>query len=178
MQRSPLKGRIGFPGIISLETEDLASWFRRRTSRGPFLLIGRNRGLALDTAYHEHEDSVPILWSAHAEPQQLWYFRKTEHRGQFLVVAVLNGLALDAGRGSDQPRQPTMSALTHEPWQRWRLHPTEDGAAFIVESVHTGHVLDVPHEAGPETRTPPVLWTRHGAFNQQWLIVTPSGGPV
>lgn len=173
-----MRVKVGFPGIISLETDDLASQFRRRTTRGPFLLIGRDGGLALDTAYHTHEDSVPILWPAHAEPQQLWYFRKTGHRGEFLIVAVENGLALDAGRGNTLRRQPTMSAHTQEPWQRWRLHPTGEGAAMIVESVHTGQVLDVPHEAGPETRTPPVLWTRHGGINQQWLVVTPSGGPV
>jgi hypothetical protein len=59
--------------------------------------------------------------------------------------------------------------------QRWRLHPTADGGAYIVESVATGHVLDRPHDA-IEGGSQPVLWTRHGEMNQQFLIITPSGG--
>ena len=174
--------KIGFPQIISIETDvdtdDIVGLFQhRRKSRGPFLLIGRDRGLALDTAFHQEEGAVPILWPAHAQPHQLWYFQRTEHRGQYLIVSVANGLVLDAGVSSELRRQPVMWSRHSESHQRWRLHPTEDAAAFIVESVRTGHVLDVPSEAGPETCTPPVLWEKHGAMNQQFLIVTPSGGP-
>ena len=143
------------------------------------MLIGRNRnGLALDTAYAKSAGHNPILWPAHAEPQQLWAFRKTEHAGEYLIISVDNGLVLDAGSGSELRRPPWMSRNWSEPHQRWRLHPTDDGAAYIIESVRTGHVLDIPEEAGPDTRTPPVLWTRHGATNQQFLIVAPSGGPT
>jgi hypothetical protein len=174
-----LKIKVGFPGILSVETDDVIGLFRpRRRSCGPFLLIGRDRGLAIDTKFGRTEGDVPILWPAHALPHQLWYFHRTEHRGQYLIVSVANGLVLDARRSSEMRRQPVMWSRHGESHQRWRMRPTDDAAAFVVESVRTGHVLDIPSEADPETRTPPVLWEMHGEMNQQFLIVTPSGGPV
>ena len=172
-----VKVKVGFPWIISVETDDVLGLFqRRRMSRGPFLLIVRGRGLALDTAFGM-EGTEPILWPAHAQPHQLWYFHRTEYRDQFLVVSVANGLALDARWDSELGREPVMWSRHGQSHQRWRLHPTEDGAACFVESVRTGHVLDAPWEAGPETRTRPVLWDRNEGENQQFLIVTPSRGP-
>jgi len=172
-----LKIKVGFPWIISVETDDVLGLFqRRRTSRGPFLLIVRGRGLALDTAFRM-ENENPILWPAHALPHQLWYFQRTDHPDQYLIVSVSNGLALDAQTGREVPRQPVMWSRHGQSHQRWRLHPTDDGAACFVESVRTGHVLDVPWEAGQETETPPVLYEMNGGENQQFLIVTPSRGP-
>ena len=168
--------KIGFPGIVSVETDDVLRLFRRpRTSRGPFLLIARARGLALDTAFRA-EKGNPILWPAHAMPHQLWYFHKTEHRDQFEILSVANGLALDAQRGDDIPRPTVMWSRHGQAQQRWRLRPTDDGAACFIESVRTGHVLDAPWEAGPETRTPPVMYEMHGGENQQFIVAAPSHG--
>ncbi|MFI9103250.1 RICIN domain-containing protein [Streptomyces fildesensis] len=170
--------KIGFPGVISVESDDVADLFRRRrTSRGPFLLMGRDSGLALDTAWRGEGES-PILWPAHAHPHQLWYFQRTHRRNQFLIVSVDNGLVLDARQGTELRRWPVMRSPSDDRHQHWRLHPTKDATGFIIESVHSGHVLDVPEEAGRKTRTPPVLWERHGEMNQQFLIMTPSGGPA
>ena len=169
--------KVGFPGILSVETDDVLGLFRRsRSSRGPFLLIVRGRGLALDTAFGAEGDN-PILWPAHARPHQLWYFHKTDCEDQFLIVSVANGLALDAQPGRDTPRSAVMWSRHGQEHQRWRLRPTVDGAACFIESVHTGHVLDVPWEAGQETRTPAVLYEMHGGENQQFLIAAPSHGP-
>src|SRR5215467_9708199 len=100
--------KVGFPWIISVETDDVLSLFkRRRTSRGPFLLIVRGRGLALDTAFGMEGDS-PILWPPHAMPHQLWYFHRTDQRDQVQIVSVASGLALDAQRGRAIPRQAVM----------------------------------------------------------------------
>ncbi|HUC25230.1 MAG TPA: RICIN domain-containing protein [Streptosporangiaceae bacterium] len=176
-QERHLRIKVGFPFIVSLETDDVLSLFRRRrTSRGPFLLVVRGRGLALDTAFHM-EGENPIVWPAHALPHQLWYFHRTEHDGQFEIVSVANGLALDAQTGRDTPRQAVMWTRHGQSHQRWRLHPTDDGAACFIQSVRTGHVLDVPWEAGYETRTAPVLIEMHGGENQQFVIATPSRGP-
>lgn len=58
----PVKIRIGFPQIISVETDDIVGLFQqRRKSRGPFLIISRHHGLALDTAFRQEEGGVPIL---------------------------------------------------------------------------------------------------------------------
>lgn len=173
----PVRVRVGFPGIVSVETDDVLGLFqRRRSSRGPFLLIVRGRGLALDTAFNAEGDS-PILWPAHALPHQLWYFHKTDQHDEFLIVSVVNGLALDAQEGRDTPRSALMWSRHGRTHQRWRLRPTDDGAACFIESVRTGHVLDVPWEAGPETRTPAVLYEKHGGENQQFVIAAPSHGP-
>jgi hypothetical protein len=123
------------------------------------------------------EGESPILWAAHALPQQLWYFHRTEHQGQFQIVSVLNGLALDARTGSDTPRHPVMWDRHGQSHQRWRLRPTDDRAACLVESVRTGQVLDVPWEATYESRDSPVLFEMHGGENQQFIIATPSTVP-
>jgi hypothetical protein len=169
--------KAGFPWGVVVETDDLFGLLEyRRTPPGPFLLISRDRGLALDTAFLT-EGKSPILWPTHAQPHQLWNFQRTEHREQYLIVSVENGLALDARTDSEMSRRAVMWSPHGESHQRWRLHPTNDGTAFIIESVRTGHVLDAPWDAGPETRTPPVLYERHDAVNQQFLIVSPSSGP-
>jgi hypothetical protein len=140
------------------------------------MIIGRGRdGLSLDTAFGGTGHN-PILWPAHGEPHQLWYFRKAELKGTYLIVSVSNGMVLDAGPGTTIPRPLRMLPDTGAPQQRWRLHTVESTSAFIIESAPTGHVLDIPHEAGAETCTPPVLWDWHGAANQQFLIATPTGG--
>jgi hypothetical protein len=162
-------------GILSV-VGVLGFFRRRRAPRGPFLLIARNRGLALDTAFGMEDDN-PILWPAHALPHQLWYFHKTGYADQFLILSVANGLALDAQAGRDTPRPAVMWPRHGQAHQRWRLRPTDDGAACFIESVRTGQVLDAPREAGPETKTPAVLYEMHGGENQQFLIAAPSQGP-
>jgi hypothetical protein len=168
-----------FPAVLSIninvDSKDVITLFtRHRRSRGPFLLIGRDRGLALDTGGYAADDA-PILWPPNAGPRQLWYFRQTRHPGQYLIVSIDNELVLDARTTTDTPRQPVMWSDNGESQQRWRLRPTEDAAAFVIESVHTGHVLDIPWEAGSEKGTSPILFKKHGEVNQQFLIVTPSG---
>lgn len=171
--------KVGFPGIFVVETDDLGSFFRRRrTSKGPFLIIGRERGgLAIDTAFRQSGGHA-ILWPAHALPHQLWYFRRTQYDGEYLIASVDNGTVLDAGAGSEMGRPLVMWSQHGAPHQRWRLLPTDDRTAYVIESVATGHVLDIPPDAGPETKTTPVLWEPHWGTNQQFLVVTPSGGPV
>jgi Ricin-type beta-trefoil lectin domain-like len=170
-------GRSWFPALLNIDvnaSEVIALLMSNRKYCGPFLLIGRDRGLALDTGGHAADDA-PILWPPNAGPRQLWYFHRTEHREEYLIVSADNGLVLDARISTETPRDPVMWSRHGQSHQRWRLRPTEDAAAFFIESVNTGHVLDIPWEAGKDT--PPILWKRHGEVNQQFLIVTPSDGP-
>jgi hypothetical protein len=178
--QGPKRVTLGVPGFVSVELDrnDLAHLFRRRTwSRGPFILVGRDSGLAVDTAFRE-SGGKPILWPAHALSQQLWYFDRTQHKDQFRIRSAANDLFLDARQGAELRRSPVMRPRNERRNQHWRIHTTEDTIGFIIESVNSGHVLDVPEEAGPQTRTPLVLWTRHGSMNQQFLIMTPSAGPA
>jgi hypothetical protein len=79
--RAPIRAEVRLPGILSLGTDDVGSLFRRRNrARGPFILIGRDSGLAVDTGLQDHRSAEPILWPAHAFVQQLWYFQRTNHR--------------------------------------------------------------------------------------------------
>lgn len=173
--RTPIKLEVRLPGI-SFGVDDVASFFRRRSpSRGPFLLISRDCGLALDTGLQTHKGAEPVLWPAHGFGHQLWYFKASPHRGEFVITSVANGLVLDARIGNELGRQTVMWTYHGEPHQRWRLHATGDGAAFVVESVATGHVLDRPREAEAASKTRPVLWERHDEMNQQFLIAMPSG---
>jgi hypothetical protein len=151
------KLRVGLPGIVSVETNVIDAFIRRWKSRGPFLLIGRDRGLALDTGGRAEGES-PILWPPNGGQRQLWYFRRTEHRGQYLIVSIDNELVLDAKISTEICREPVMWSRHGESHQRWRLHPTKDSAAFFIESVRTRHVLDIPWEV--EKGAPPVMWQR------------------
>lgn len=175
-EQVPTRLRIGFPGVAGVDTDDIRTLFRRRrSSRGPFLLIGRDRGLALDSPPGEQEGSSPVLWPAHAQQRQLWYFHKTSHPGEYVITSVANGLVLDAGWSTKAGRRPEMRPSTEETHQRWKLNPVDD-VAFVFESVATGRVLDVPYDAAPTRPVPPILWPRHGGMSQQFLIVTPSTG--
>jgi hypothetical protein len=178
--RDPKRVTVGIPGIftIELDSDDVTGLFRRRTwSRGPFVLVGRDSGLALDTAYRG-SGGLPTLWPVHAHLHQLWYFERTRHKDRFLIRSAENGLVLDARQGAELRRSPAMKPRDETRNQHWRLHPTEDSVGYIIESVNSGHVLDVPSEAGPRTGSSPVLWTRHGSMNQQFLVMTPSAGPA
>jgi Ricin-type beta-trefoil lectin domain-like len=166
---------IHLPGI-SVTTDDVSVLFRRRRSpvRGPFVIIGRNKGLAIDTGNRTGRGSEPILWPPHAYQQQLWYFRKTPYKNEYLIMSVANGFALDARTGSKLGRNPLMWTPHLQEHQRWRLHHTPDGAAYFIESVRTRHFLDVPHDA--VRRAQPALLERNDGESQQFLIMMPSGG--
>lgn len=172
----PARLEVRFPGITGVWSDDIHSLFRRRrTSNGPFLLIGRDRGLALDTPPDQEEGLAPFLHPAHAQLNQLWYFHKTKHKGEYVIVSLASGLVLDAGWSGRLRRRPELRSCTEEAHQRWLLEPAA-GLGFTIESVSTGNALQVPDEAGPLSPVPPYLWTRTGETSQQFLIVTPSSG--
>lgn len=170
-------GEIRLPGI-RIWSDDISGLFRRRRypAPGPFVLICRHKGLAIDTGNRNQRGALPHLWPPHAYHHQLWYFKRTSHRDEYLIVSVANGLALDA-RGKEKGRKVSMRPpQDDEESQRWRLHPAADGAAWIVESALTRHVLDAPLEAASKDNIK--LWDRHDGANQQFLVLMPSGGQV
>ncbi|WP_194924124.1 RICIN domain-containing protein [Catenulispora pinisilvae] len=165
------------PPNVSIDLRSLMVMTRFLAStKGPFVIVGRDSGLALDTAWR-HDDEHPILWPVHGEPHQLWRFRRTTHPGQFLIVSEENGLALDARRGGDDGRWPKMRACHGEAHQRWRLLPVKERAAWVIESIRTREVLHKPTAAMAESRTSPTMRRPDGRTNQQWLIMNPFRGP-
>lgn len=166
---------LPLPGI-KVWSDDIPGLVRRRRRpvQGPFVLIGRDKGLALDVGAQTGQGYEPQLWPPHARPWQLWYFRQTPHRGEYLIISVASGLALDARRKTERGRHPLMWVPHGDEQQRWRLHPAADGAAFLIECVRTRHVLDVPPDA--VTGTKPLMFDRHDGGNQMFLIMMPTGG--
>jgi hypothetical protein len=135
--------------ILTIGAEDIQIKFRRnRKAAGPYLIISRACGLALDTGNQSEPGNWTILWSPHAERQQLWYLRPTGVIGEFAVVSADNGLALDATRETIGDIHPVMSEVKDEVWQRWRLEDAPDGAAYLLQSAHSRRFMTVNHDAG------------------------------
>ena len=74
---------LPLPGI-KVWSDDIPGLVRRhrRPVQGPFVLIGRDKGLALDVGAQTGQGHEPQLLPLHARPWQLWYFRQTPHHGE------------------------------------------------------------------------------------------------
>lgn len=143
------------------------------TTAGPFLIISRQCGLALDTAYGATNEAPVQMWTTHGKPQQLWSLYPTGHRGEFSLRSEMSGLALDATRNDHGEKLPWLWRHHGEAWQRWRLIPTPDGMGHALQSVHTGRFLCMNEDAQNKWRP----WFEEGldesSPNNQWLLVRP-----
>ncbi|MFD6189894.1 MULTISPECIES: RICIN domain-containing protein [unclassified Streptomyces] len=168
-----VSAEISLP-FLKIGTNDVGAFFkrRRREPTGPFLLISASSGLALDTAFHSGDGSVPHLWGPHGQPHQLWYLEASGHGREVHIISASNNLLLDgqaAGLGDHvrmRGRNDNGAA-----WQRWHVSAAPGLRAHRIVNAGTGHALDCPHEA--EARTKPVFWEPHGGGNQQWLLAMP-----
>lgn len=169
-------GVLGFPGI-SVGVEDIALPSRRRKKKaeraGPFLLIARDCGLALDTGRGNQSGSVPHLWLPHADRHQLWFLHPSGIKDEVVIVSAANGLALDSTTDSQQASLIMWEPHT-EPWQRWRLKKAPDGAAFEIQGVHTQRFLTASDSA--ENGWTPWFEDRNFVWSQQWIFALPHGG--
>jgi hypothetical protein len=168
-------GALGFPGI-SVGVEDIVLPARRKKKRdpaGPFMIIARDCGLALDTARGNQSGNRPHLWPPHADRHQLWFLHPSGVAGEVLIVSAANGLALDSTTDSHKP-ELLMWESHAEPWQRWRLKKSPDGAAFEVQAVHSQWFLTASDAAEREWR--PWFEDRSYTWAQQWIFALPHGG--
>ncbi len=170
-RRPKVKVEIRLPGI-SIGTDDIGGVFGSRTERGPFLIVSRACGMALDTGGENDDGSIATVYPVAASRRQLWYLRPSGHAGEVLIVSADNGLALDATRPEDGGK-PLLWEPHGAPWQRWTLEPCPDGAAFYVGSVAHQRVLVMSHDAEPTWQ--PWLEERQGKKPHQWLFVVPHG---
>lgn len=166
---------LRFPGItVGVEGISLPIGRKRKnTPAGPFVIIARDCGLALDTARSTRAGDKPHLWPPHADRHQLWYLHPSGVPGELLIVSVANGLALDSTTNSERP-ELVMWQTNAEPWQRWRLHQSPDGAAFSVEAVHNRRFLTAGEEFERGWR--PWFDDHHSTWAQQWIFALPHGG--
>lgn len=170
-RRPKIKVEIRLPGI-TIGTDDIGGVFGSRTKRGPFLILSRASGMALDTGGRNDDGSPAGVHPADAGRRQLWYLAPSGHSGELLIVSADNGLALDATR----PEDSGMLLLWErhgEPWQRWMMTPCPDGAAYYVASVAHGRVMVISDDAEPNWQ--PWLEERRGIKSHQWMFVLPHG---
>lgn len=147
---------------------------RQWRRRGPFLILGRENGLALDTGVRHSPGSAPIMWSLNGLVHQQWYFRPVKNYwAEYLIESVEHQLVLDAGRSQEPSQPPTMQPRTGESQQRWKLSRTEDKAGFVLRSVLTHQALDFPIDLPPGEH--PHLYPCHGELHQQFILADVSG---
>lgn len=171
----PRKPRVSvelrLPGI-TIGTNDVQALFSRGRDAGPFLIIARQSGLALDTGFSA-VPGKPLLYGAHGRRHQLWYLRATGHRDEAMIVSADSGLALD---GTHDPHDGQVVLLEEphgETRQRWALSQAPDGVGYLIACVSGSRVLDVGQT--PEEGWNPWLWGNHGAWWQQWILAMPHG---
>ncbi|MFG1807321.1 RICIN domain-containing protein [Streptomyces sp. NPDC049040] len=170
-------GVLGFPGItVGVEGVSLFPSRKRKKKTdpaGPFLIIARDCGLALDTGQAVEPRSKPILLPPHADLHQLWYLHPSGVQGELLIISAANKLALDSTTDSDQA-ELVMWETNKEPWQRWQLHKTPDGAAFEIQAVHGRRFLTAA--ADFQSGWNPWFGDRFFKRSQQWIFGLPHGG--
>jgi hypothetical protein len=172
-RRARLNLTVKLP-VINIGVDDVGALFKRGAEAGPFLILSRESGLALDTGLGTNNGDPVVLWSPHGRAHQLWYLRPSGHRGQTLVISAENGLALDATTAPAVGTHPLLWEPHAEPWQRWKLDRTPDESGYMIECVEGGRLLECNEDA--ERLSSPWLGDRHGRFSQQWLLAMPHGG--
>src|SRR5690349_9264793 len=109
------------PGL-SIKADDINVSYRRDREVGPFVVIQRDCGMAIDTAFRTTPGERVLLWPPHGLNHQLWYLRPSGVPAEVLLVSAANGLVLDATADIGNDVHPVMSeARPQSDTQRWRL---------------------------------------------------------
>lgn len=168
----------GLPNF-SVEVKDIHLNFPGRDAKGagPFVLVNRACGLALDAGANVdggwHVKVQLCTWSR----QQLWYLRPTGVKGEVHIESADNGMVLDATQPLHGDIHPVQWRLHREPWQRWQLAESPDGSAYYIATVHGGgqRFLTLNRDAVPDWS--PWFQDRGELRGQQWVIAQPFGRP-
>jgi hypothetical protein len=169
-----VKVELRLPGL-AIGVDDIRTVFSRAKgmASGPYLIINRACGLALDTAFATELGSPVTVWSPHGLQHQLWQLRPCGTAGEVVIVSVANKLALDATVPTSGDIHPLMWEVHSEPWQRWRLEDAPDGIGYLLQSAHNRRYLTISE--GAERGWGPWFEDRHAHQSQQWLLTLPHG---
>jgi hypothetical protein len=159
-----------------LQGDNLAT-HDRTSIRGPFVIISRACGLALDTGRQNDSEALPILWRPHGYSHQLWGLRSSDVRDELFIQSESNGLAFDCNPFTDAGH-PCMYQWNGEPWQRWSLEPTPDRVGFCIKSLHTGDYLNADRHFTEYEAPMPYFCQRNLKWSQQWLLCPKFGEQV
>ncbi len=173
MDDMKLSVELGLPGFkLGLNGINLTRGKRKaKDGIGPFLLISRASGLALDTGYGVDNGAPVTVWSPHGQQQQFWSLFSSGYAEEFVIRAEMGGLDLDATTDHAGANHPLLWRHHGGPWQRWRLLASPDGVGHFLQSVHSGRFLAMNadgvngwapwFEADPDSNS----------MNMQWLLV-------
>jgi hypothetical protein len=169
--RVEAKLQLPMPGLV-IGIDDIRTPSRRRKKvAGPFLIIARDCGLALDAGRQPGPGKVPLLWAPHAQPWQLWFIHSSGHQGEAIVTSMACNLALDSTRPAQHHFQ--LREREDEVWQRWRILDAPDGVGYMLQSAHNGKFLTADRRSVNGWK--PWFESRHGRLSQQWVIAAPHG---
>ncbi|SEF37484.1 hypothetical protein SAMN05421837_11444 [Amycolatopsis pretoriensis] len=143
------------------------------SKNGPFLLVNRACGFALDTPIGTEPGGDVTVWTPHGQRHQLWRLEAGGKKDEVLIVSMANGLVLDATFEVSGDVHPVTSENTGEPRQRWRLEDSPDGNGYLIQSVHSCRYLTIGHDAARGWG--PWFEDRHSRSSQQWMLLLPQG---
>ena len=168
-----VKLELRLPGLV-IGVDDVRTVFKRRDKvSGPYLIINRACGFALDTAFGTEPGARATVWSPHGQQHQLWQLKPSGTAGEVLIVSMANALALDSTVPTSGDVHPVMREVHREPWQRWRLEDSPDGVGYLIQSAHSRRFLTINEDA--ERGWQPWFEDRHARQSQQWLLTLPHG---
>jgi Ricin-type beta-trefoil lectin domain-like len=160
--------------LITIGVSDITSNpFRRRRRGGPYVIVSRGCGRALDT----HGQQGGLDWP-HLEPvtgniNQRWQLVRTKHRGELLIRSIANGLVLDSTRNGVGLKSNNFVMyernLTDDPWQRWLLEPAPNGFAARIRTAHGTRFLTASAAAEEHA-----WFDSEGQYiEHEWLVLQP-----
>lgn len=164
---------LHLPGLTISSSKVAIKLPRRSGNRsGPFLLISRCSGLALDTAYHKSSATRPIGYRPHGQHQQLWWIVPAGAPGQVRLRSVDNGLYLDSRPVPEKENEVTMRQESNDSAQAWMLSTTPDGIGMTVRSEKSGRYL--AHSAEAQEYWGIWLDEDAGSSYTQWTFAQPT----
>ncbi len=93
----PPKGNVGLSLFgVSVEVEDVLSYFGKRSmTAGPFVIVERLEGKALESDHRAVNSWQPWLGTLHGGSGQRWLFERTAATEEIIIRLEENGLVLD-----------------------------------------------------------------------------------
>lgn len=175
-----LRVEFHLPGLtVTADKVELKVPRRRSKQSGPFLMVSRASGLAVDTARAREPGHLAVGWPVHGLRHQLWYLVPAGRRDEVVVKSADTGLVLEAQRSPNDPHV-AMEEASGEPWQRWLLRPTPDGIGYSIQSVHTRLYLAISMaatEAAASGNAPWGVWFKPESRTEetQWAVLQAIG---
>jgi len=183
VNRMPTFGVEINAGLIKLKFDDLKvkdiSYYfgRKKTVAGPFLIIERKSGLALETSSKAEFGQGPVLAPVSGNIEQQWILKRVPSKSErLIIISAVNNMVLDKTDKCSTlvPFVLSKVVLNKENghhWQWWTISPTADGIGWVICSCSDPLILPAL-DVGKEPTVGQGIWTwdKHELTHQQFLI--------